>query len=184
MVDRFPETRLVVKTGELVVVGALLEQDLVLLAPGDQAQHAVQANRLPRFGELRRCAFMDPAEAALLGANAVLAIERFAGGEVFGQVFEPGFQIVRIDALMIRIAGQHRVGRTNPENVGGVADPRDVVPDQIPGIDHVAGTGERSLHDFRLISHCVFGTRTLPHAHPTKCQHAFSIVLADFSYKF
>ncbi len=146
MIEDLAQPLLVEVAGELVVIGAMLETLLLVLARGDEAQHAEQALRPADAVELRRAAIMQPGEVAILEANAVLAIEAVAARVMGVELLLAQQQIVGVDALGEDLATRDRRARGKAQILQR-ALPMHRIGVDIPGIGDVARRGQRLRQD-------------------------------------
>ena len=174
MLDGFPQPRLVIEPCQFVVIRALFQQNFMLLAAGDHAQHTVQPNRLSGFRKLSRCALVNPAETAFFRPHPVFAVKGFTGGKMFGQTLEPFLQVIWINAFVKGVAICHSLAGGNTEHIRDTAKPLNFIAYEIPGIDHVTGTGQRGFNGFRFVRHNVHEHAPITGAHisPTKLQRS------------
>ncbi|MEJ2121863.1 MAG: hypothetical protein P8Z76_14395 [Alphaproteobacteria bacterium] len=139
LIQRFAQADLVEMAGQLIIVGLILQARLVGLALGDHAQRAGQPLRLADRRQRRRTALMNPDHLAAIAADAVLAIERSAGGDVLGEGPPANQQILGIDQTVKLRACIDVGGAAEAEHIGDAAGPRDRIGGQIPVIGKVAG---------------------------------------------
>ena len=118
VVERLAQPLLVEMAGELVVIGEMLETLLLRLALRDGAQHAEHAARAPDRVELGRAALVQPGEAAVAEADAVLDVERGAAIVVALQALLAQQQIVGIDAVGETLAGGDGLSSVRPSMRG------------------------------------------------------------------
>src|SRR5690349_22393748 len=98
MVKRLAQTALVEMTGEIIVIGNLLDLELMCLAAVDEAPHATHLDRTSALVEQRRASVMHPGEAAVFGADAIFTIESLAAGPMRIEPLLTQQQIIGIES--------------------------------------------------------------------------------------
>ena len=151
VIERLAQPLLVEVAGELVVIGGVLEAQLLRLTAGDEAPDAVHAHRPAGLVEHGRAAVMHPGEAAILGADAELAVEDGAARPVGVEALLAQQQVVRVEAAGQRAPGADGAGVGDAEHGRDRAVPGDGVGGEIPIIGDIAGSGESSLQAMRHV---------------------------------
>ncbi len=70
---------------------------------------------------------------------------------MFGEALQSDLEIVRIDPLVVGIAGCDRVRAADSEHIGNISDPSNGIADKVPGVDNVSGPGQRRLDHLQVI---------------------------------
>ncbi len=142
VVERFTQALLVEMAGQVVVIRQPLETLLLRLALRHGAQHAEHAARAPDHVELDRAALVQPNEAAVAEADAVLDVERGAAIVMALQALLAQQQILGIDAAGETLAGGDGLFVGEAEHARR-AMPNHGVAREVPLIGGIAGGGER-----------------------------------------
>src|SRR6185437_3949198 len=154
MIQHLAQPLLVEVAGELVVIGAMLELLLLMLARRDEPEHAEDALGPAGAIELGSAPVMQPGEIAALEANAVFAVEARAARVMRMQLLLAQQQVVGVDPLGEGLAaGEH--GRGGKAQIAQRAMPLERVALELPDIGDVARRGERPRYRRALRARCV-----------------------------
>src|SRR5690242_287071 len=150
MVKRLAQTALVEMTGEIIVIGNLLDLELMCLAAVDEAPHAMHLDRTSALVEQRRAPVMHPGETAVLGTDAIFAIEGLPAGPMRIEPLLTQQQIIGVKSPGQRASRGDDAGIGDAEHGRDRAVPSDGIGDEIPVIGHIAGSGQSDLQALRL----------------------------------
>src|SRR5262249_61873381 len=105
MLQRPPQANLVQMAGQFVEAREPLESRFVLLAGIDETKAANHTAGRSAPGALSTPAVVDPAETAVVAAQAILAVILLTLGEMIGQRLQARRRILRIDAVGEALTG-------------------------------------------------------------------------------
>src|SRR5579875_3728260 len=163
MVEGFAQARAIIVPGQLVIAREIFEPCLVLLARGDNAQHAGKDARLAVGAEAGSAAIVHPLEFAVVGAHPVFAIVVLAGDKMVREGEPARRRVLGVEATLEGLSAAARLEAGDAEQVGGTLRPAQAVGGEIPFVENITGGGERGPQPGQLLAILALGAQCVLH---------------------